>query len=196
MRLAMLGFAVLIVLAGCQSGPRAAFDQTEADAVAWWIEDVSRGVPRRPGELELDDASPGLLRLAAWAKGADTDAGWQPPDRIAARRRRYGTLRAAFAQGSVVMQPGTGLVAPRPGLPAGDDQAAAAVADRENDDRRYLDALVLALVQASPGPARIFRDAMRRIRRELDLAAGGGEWLPAAKPASPDRSTPPSPSTR
>ncbi len=196
MRRFLLIFACLIGLAGCNSGARTAFDQAEADAVAWWIEDVSRGVARRPGELELDDASPGLLRLADWVKGADTDAGWQPPERIAARRRRWITLRAAFAQGSVVMQPSTGLVAPRPGLPASDEPAAAAVADQENDDRRYLDALVLALVQASPGPARTFRATMQKIRRELDIAAGGSEWRPAAKPASPGAMTSPGPSTR
>jgi hypothetical protein len=173
-----------LLLAAC--GDIRPFQPDERELVAWFIEDVAHGLPRRVDELKLPAPSAPMARLAAWAGGgavkewhADDQVrgDYLPPQRLAARRTRWPALRALFAARQVVVL-GNGLVAARPDLPAADAAAVLPVVDDENQDRRSLDAL-LASVDGEGGPAvREFLGLVARARAQLDRQAGAEPWTP------------------
>ena len=145
----------------------------ELRITARWCEDVARGIPRRPGELELAEASFQQRQLAQWLAGDDISGRFVPPPLLRERAARWPLIAAGLRSGVLLRDQQRGLVGPAPTLAAGDFTLAASLADAENHDRRTLDALILSQVEASRGAERWYADAVLAARREADAAAGG-----------------------
>lgn len=177
MRVATL-LVLLLLAVACGSAPRRELTPREAELVAWWCEDVARGLARSPGELRIEQSSAALERVANWA-GTRSAIG-DLPLQLSARRARWPVVRSLLRQGIlVVVEPG--LVAVRPDAPADERSLAQPVADTENQERRTLEALVLSLAQPDDGTTRRYRAALRKARMELDQAAGGTVWTDGAR---------------
>lgn len=176
-RASLLLVLLLFVLAGCGGAPRRELAPREADLVAWWCEDVARGHDRSPGELRTEDASAALARLATWA--STRSAIGDLPQQLVSRRARWPVVRSLLRQGVLVLvEPG--LLAVDPGASADERSLAQPVADTENQDRRTLEALVLALAQPDDATTRRYRAALRAARFDLDQAIGGRVWAVGA----------------
>ena len=168
----VLVFVASLALAGCaRSHP--GIQPEELRITARWCEDVARGIPRRPGELELVEASVQQRQLAQWLAGDDISGRFVPPHRLRERAARWLSVAAGLRSGVLLRDQERGLVGPAPTLSPGDFTLAAALADAENHDRRTLDALILSRVTASRGAERWYADAVLAARREADAAAGG-----------------------
>jgi hypothetical protein len=144
---------------------------------AWWIEDVSRGIARRPAELHRIPEDPDLRRLADWAGASDV-----PPAQLAARSRRWDQIRALFATGDAVLPPAdspagrAGLIAPRPGLSVEIAEQVAPVVDAENRDRRIIAAIAGERLRVVPAEASAWMATLAEVRRNADAAAGAQVW--------------------
>lgn len=168
MRLSAILLAAVLLLTGCSARPREAWQPERAEAVAWWIEDVAHGSPRLPGEVDPVDAGPRDAVIARWAAGSDLAGRWQPPRQLAMRRARWPALAQALAEGDVLPAGGDGLLAPAPGVEPVRRAEIAALVDAENNDRRFLDGLILGMGAADPEVERIYRAAVGSARRMRD----------------------------
>jgi hypothetical protein len=175
-----LPLLLLLLLAPSCLAPRAALTTGEIELVAWYIEDVCHGLPRRPGELAAVDASDSLQGIAAWAVGTERDGvSVAHPDRMEARRTRW-RLLAAAARDGLLRSSADGLLEL---LPAAAElkpterqvrELLAADLARENRARLELDALLLSragLRRDSPAGESLLTE-LRRARSELDQQAG------------------------
>ena len=175
----ILLFLGLLALAACGGAPRRDLAPQEAELVAWWCEDVARGHARSAGELRTEDASAALERVATWAVTRSSIG--DLPQQLATRRARWPVVRSLLKQGLLVLvEPG--LVAVRPDASADERSLAQPVADSENQERRFLEALVLSLAQPDGVITRRYRAALRAARLELDQAVGGRLWTGPAAP--------------
>ena len=178
--LRLFALAAVILTLGCAARPASAWQPEEAEAVAWWCEDLAHGHDREPGELEFIAGSARASAVACWAAGVAARAGWEPPRRLAARRARWPALASALASGSVLPAGDSGLLMPFPGVAPAQRAAVAALVDAENDDRRFLDAVVRAAGHPDPEVERVHREAVRLARRTLELPPVGAA-APAAR---------------
>jgi hypothetical protein len=176
----LAAFVPLAALALAACGDRRNLRPDEAEIVAWWIEDVAHGLPRRAEELRLVDASERMAHVADWASGDEIRGERQPPRLLLARRNRHALLATMLEHGQAVLD-GKGLLAPRPGLELAEREVVEPVVDAENRDRRQLDAIVLALADVQQDGAADFLAAARKARTELDQQAGGKIWESPAK---------------
>lgn len=172
--------ALVLAAAACAARPQSAWQPEQAEAVAWWIEDVAHGRVRDPAELQFEGAGQGPDEIARWAAGNRIGGRWEPPARLAARTARWGQIAAALATGEAVPAGDSGLLAPAPGVPPERRAAVAELVDAENDDRRFLALVVQGLGHPDPGVRRAYEAASRDARSALDRAAG----QPPAKPAA------------
>jgi hypothetical protein len=163
----------LLVVAGCQD--RQVLSPDEGRLVAWYVEDVAHGHPRRPDELLVTGASVRMERIASWAVGDHIRDQVEPPEILRSRRQRLPALAAAFAQGQIVLAPG-GLVAPRPGLAEDLTAIAATLADAENQDRRSLDAIIAGMADNDPHGIERYLSEVASARAALDRSCGGRFW--------------------
>lgn len=172
-----------LALAGCSTRPRDAWQPERALAVAWWIEDVAHGLPRLPGEVAPVDGGPHDDAIARWAAGSDLSGRWQPPRQLAERRARWPALAGLLAEGEAVPAPVDGLLAPARSVAPARRQAVAALVDAENDDRRFVDGLILTLGAPDPEVERVYREAIRSARRMHEAPSGAqdGAKPPAAR---------------
>ncbi|MCK6490828.1 MAG: hypothetical protein L6R48_21460 [Planctomycetes bacterium] len=171
-RVPLLLLALLAFAAGCARSD--AWDPGQARLLAGWCEDVARGRQRDADELQIPDPPPGFTAAAAWAAGDRlADGSRRPPAHLRTRAARWPALARALADGRVVTVPGSGLVAPRPGLTPAVRAAAEDLADAENLDRRSIDAVVSRLAGAT---AAGFPPAAAAQRDAQDAAAGGRPW--------------------
>lgn len=166
--------ALVLMAAGCAARPAGAWQPGQAEAAAWWIEDVAHGRVRDPGELDQEGAGRGMAAIAMWAAGRRIDGRWEPPSRLAARRARWAALAPAIAAGDALPAGDSGLLAPAPALPARRLAEVAALVDAENDDRRLISMLVVGLGRPDPGTQRAWDEAERTARCMLDRASGAG----------------------
>ena len=168
----MLAMLASLALAACaRSHP--GIQPEELRITARWCEDVARGIPRRPGELELVEASAQQWQLAQWLAGDDISGRFVPPHLLRERAARWPSLAAGLRSGVLLRDQERGLVGPAPTLSPADFTLAAALADAENHDRRTLDVLILSRVEASSGAESWYAEAVLAARREADAAAGG-----------------------
>ncbi len=194
MRALLLMFALALLLSACAAA-RVSWRPDEAEIVAWWCEDVAHGQPRRAEELQLIDGSDRMEKVAAWAMGDDIRGERRPPRMLAARIQRLPMLKNFFADGLVLLFDG-GLVAPRPGLDAIERALVEPLVDAENQDRRALDAVLLALTDAPGRMQDVYLAAAVKARTELDQQQGGVRWQSPAKSApatEPERVAPAAP---
>lgn len=176
MRLRLL----LLLLPTACLAPRVALTPTEIELVAWYMEDVCHGFPRRPGELAAVEASEGLEGIAAWAVGTVRDGDTVAhPDRLEARRTRWRLLASAAGAGQLrTTSEGVLELVPAPAdMKPVDRQVRellAADLARENRARLELGALLLsraALRRDSPAGQDLL-DALQSARTQLDRQAG------------------------
>lgn len=165
----LIACLVLVLASGCTTRPASAWQPGEAEAVAWWCEDLAHGLVRDPGEIAFLAGSPRAEEVARWAAGSRIRDRWEPPRRLAARRERWRALAAALADGSVLPAGDSGLLMPFPGVEPGRRAAVAALVDAENDDRRFLDAVIRAAGHPDPAVERVHQEAVRRARLALDV---------------------------
>jgi hypothetical protein len=171
--LAVLLMALVVLLTGCQD--RQVLSPDEGRIVAWYVEDIAHGHPRRPDELLVTDASVRMQRIAAWAVGDHIRDLQEPPEVLRTRRQRLPALAAAFAQNQIVLAPG-GLVAPRPGLADDLGAIAATLADAENHDRRSLDAIIAGMADNDPHGIGSYLHEVAAARADLDTSCGAHTW--------------------
>jgi hypothetical protein len=173
--------AALLLLTSCARPP--APRERPAEILAWWIEDTARGIPRRPGELALDEASERFRTAARWAVGDDLGDRRRPPASLATRINRWPGVAAGLANGLIRIQRDEGLLGPEPRLSAQEFALAAQLADAETGDRLAIDVALAALLSNQEHDDYLL--AVRQARRELDQAAGGEFWTPNAAVAAP-----------
>ncbi len=176
-----IGLAMaIIVLAGC-IGTRGLRDD-EADIAIWYVEDLSHGNPRLPGEIRLVDGSEAMADVARLLAGSEQNGEVMPPHMLSARQQRWPSLKALFRSGFAVVVvdgPHRGLVAPSKDLSGTDLAMAIPIIDAENNDRRTLDALIISTAQYDASRQRRFRAAAANVRVALDTAAGAKPWTGA-----------------
>ncbi|HAT10293.1 MAG TPA: hypothetical protein DCS97_06810 [Planctomycetes bacterium] len=175
----LLALVLTVLSAGCAARPTSAWQPGQAEAAAWWIEDVAHGLPRDPAELDLVAAGPGAGRVAQWASGSRFGERWVPPRRLDSRLMRWPTLRSALVEQQVVPD-GQGGLAIAPGAPPARRTALSALVEAELADRVFLDGLVLVLGAPDPEVERVFHAAARSARRMHDLSPAAG--MPPAAP--------------
>jgi hypothetical protein len=161
--------------------PAEAWQPGQAEAVAWWIEDVAHGLKRDPAELDLVDGGPRAADIARWAAGSSFDGNWQPPRMLNARRSRWPSLLMMIRDGEAVPYGDTGLWAPAPGVEPVRRAEVAAIIDAENNDRRFVDGLIVTIGRPDQEVASIYAEAVRKARRTLD----GVPATPAAPAVDP-----------
>ena len=162
---------ILALLTAC-ARPEPAFTPARADLLAWWCEDVARGVDRRGDELILPEAPAGYLSAAWWARGESHDGNvLVPPPPLAARRQRHATVRRLCAANEAVLLPGTGLLAPHPAVPRHRRDEVERQIDAENHDRRCTDMIILGILGTSADAA--YTNAVNAAREQADRAIGG-----------------------
>lgn len=173
----LIGLLLLVLgvalLAGCARRPASAWQPAEAEAVAWWIEDLSHSRPRQPGEVAFIGGSPCAETIATWAAGSSLRGTWEPPRRLAARRSRWPSIAAGLAVGDIVPAGESGLVKPADGLEPLRRGEVADLIDAENADRRLLESLVISRGHPDPAVERIFIDTVRTARLALDAVPAG-----------------------
>lgn len=169
----LIALCALGLLAGCAARPASAWQPAQAEAAAWWVEDVAHGLPRDPAELDLIDGNERTATIARWAAGGSGEA-WRPPARLEQRRRRWPLLAAAIAEGAIIAD-GAGGLAEAAGLPPDRRLGVGGLVEDENRDRAFLDAVVLSLGTPDPEVEAVFRREAATARRELDAAPGGAD---------------------
>ena len=177
----LIGLVAVIALSSC-TRTRPGVQPEEVRILANWIEDTVHGIPRRPGELELLEASADYQQAAQWAGGSQIGDQRRLPPQIQSRITRAVALAAALRSRVVLIDRTHGLIGPAPDLTGAEFLLAAQIADAENHDRRTGDAVVLSRSRASAEAALWYREAVREARVALDLAAGGNAWEPVPKP--------------
>jgi hypothetical protein len=170
---------VSVVLVGCARSHQG-IQPEELRITARWCEDVARGIPRRPGELELVGASAEQMKLATWLSGDDVSGRFVPPHLLRERAARWPSIAAGLRSGVLLRDQNRGLIGPAPSLAPGDFTLAAALADAENHDRRTLDVLILSRVEVSRSAERWYADEALAARRAADATAGGSVGSVAA----------------
>lgn len=173
-RLVVLALAgLLLVLGGCRD--RRSWRADEADIVAWWVEDVAHGHPRRAEELQLVGGSERMARVAEWAGGSEIRGSRSYPPLLDARRQRRALLTGLCRQGLIVLTP-AGLLAPRPGLDPTEARLVEPAVDSENLSRRQLDSLLVQMADARPAAAEAYLAAVKAARLDLDARDGARLW--------------------
>lgn len=162
----LLPILVCLLLAGCAARPASAWQPERAAAVAWWIEDVAHGLPRDPGEIRPVDGGPRDEAIARWAAAAEIGGTWQPPRQLAQRRARWPAVAVAISQGEAVPLAEAGLLAPAEGLPTDRFAEVTRLLDAENNDRRFIDGLVLVMGAADAEVEGVYRAAVRQARAQ------------------------------
>ncbi|MEK7412026.1 MAG: hypothetical protein AAB263_01780 [Planctomycetota bacterium] len=175
MKMLVVVMVVCMCYSGCSQRPAQAWQPEQAEAVAWWIEDVAHGLERDPGELEFTAGGRNLQSIAAWAAGSRINGQWIPPQQLMSRRNRWPTIKSGLAHGDIVSAPVPGLIASSPELAPVRRQQIDAIIDIENEDRRFIDGLILTLGHPDIGVARAYEDAVRRARKAHDVV----EYQPA-----------------
>ncbi|MCS6970314.1 MAG: hypothetical protein N3B15_03510 [Planctomycetota bacterium] len=161
--------AAALVLAACLGRPSQAWQPEQAEAVAWWVEDLAHGRHRLPAEIDFVDGGPGAARIARWAAGQRLGERWQPPSAVQRRRERWPALAAALAEGSI-QATDDGWLAPAVGLAPERRAAIEPLVEQENAARALLDQLLLTLGAPDPEVERVYRAAVRAARVALDRA--------------------------
>jgi hypothetical protein len=161
------------VLGGC--GEPRGVSREHVDLVAWYVEDVTHGHVRDPGELELPGSTAELVRIATWLAGTTMRDQRVPPRQVAARRDRWPVLKALFLQGQAVVLD-DGLVAANPQVPKEDQAYALPIVDAENLDRRTIDSLLIGMADADHGEARTWLARLAAARIALDTQGGAKRW--------------------
>lgn len=177
----LIAVAALLTCLGCAFRPASAWQPAEAEIAAWWCEDVAHGLVRDPGELDLVAGSPRAADVARWAAGSDLAGRWDMPHRLAARKARWPAIQALLASGEAIRAGDSGLLSPAPGVVPARRSAVSTLVDAENDDRRFIDAIVRTVGRPDPGVERAHDAAVRCARRTLDAPAGAGD-RPADRP--------------
>jgi hypothetical protein len=171
----LFGLLPAVLLAGClRTYPGATPD--ELTYTARWIEDAAHGIPRRPGELDLDASTPELAQVAAWLTGGPYSDRHPLPHQIADRLARRPAITSALRNGVLLIDPERGLLGPSPHLASAEFGLAAGLADAENHDRRSADAIVLARSACGETAAQRYTAAVIAARVALDTADGGRRW--------------------
>jgi hypothetical protein len=165
----------VIVLSGC-ARLNTSLHPEEVERVAWWIEDVIHGVPRRAGELDLEDPSPAMRRLQPWLIGAASDAPGRCLVEITRRQERVVRLQAMLKNGWILMDD-RGLVGPSPDLTGSEATVARIEADGETTDRSGIDAFILTTVMAGERTEEAWKQATMAARQTYDRAAGGRQGV-------------------
>jgi hypothetical protein len=156
----------VLLMAACVARP--ALDRDETELVAWWIEDSCRGVARTAAELQTEDPSAGLQRIAEWAATRGQGAGLPP--QLAARKARWPVVRAFLADGSLV--PAEDGLVTAPAAATGDTAVLArSVARDENRDRLTAEVVVLGVAKEDVDGTRRLRSALRAARIAADRDA-------------------------
>lgn len=166
----LIALLVLALAYGCAARPASAWQPGEAEAVAWWCEDVAHGLNRDPGEVAFIGGSPRADEVAGWIGGSQIRGHYEPPRRLAARRARWPAIAAALASGDALPAGDSGLLMPFPGVEPARRAAVNALIDAENDDRRFIDAVVRAAGHPDPAVERVHIEAVCAARRLLDAA--------------------------
>lgn len=162
----LLGIGALLLAAGCGAARRD-LDGEETRLVAWWVEDVARGMPRSADELATTDPSAALARVHEWASSK--------PPQLRNRRNRWAAICPLMISGTIVaVEPG--LLGVDPSADPGEATLARGLVDAENSDRRMLDSIVLSLVKADPRGSARYRGDVAAARRALDQRAGARPW--------------------
>jgi hypothetical protein len=174
-QISTLLFVLVCLFAGVSCAPQRGLNADHTTLVAWYIEDVVRGVPRRPSELQLVEATPATQRVANWISGGEIQGIYQPPRQIGERQRRWAALRALYAHRHVVVVQ-NGLLAPAPEVPNEDLAYITPIIDSENQDRRSIDALIIAMSDADPAAAKRWLSTSSDARITLDIEAGAIRW--------------------
>ncbi len=177
--LALVVALAVTLLATSSCGDRRNLTVDEAEIVAWYVEDVSHGIPRRPEELRLVEGSQRIGRIAEWMMGNDIRGVREPPALLQARRNRLRLLGDMMKQGLIVSAPDSGLLAPRPGMELVEREVVEPVVDSENRDRRALDGIILSMADAPGGISERYLAVVRRARLELDALSGASIWKPS-----------------
>ena len=161
----VIAYALLLLLVACAARP--ALDRDETALVAWWVEDVCRGLPRSVAELRTENASQGLQRIAEWA--ATHGSVGSLPSQLRARRARWPVVRSFLADGTLVSaEDGLVVVA---ATVAGDTATLARVAAKdENRDRLTGEVVVLSMAREDEPGTRLLRGALRQARLAADRA--------------------------
>jgi hypothetical protein len=179
----LCGLVVIAWLcAGCAVRPASAWQPDQAEATAWWIEDLVHGTPRDIAEL---DAIPGNERTRAillWMRGGAEGLAWQPPQLLHERSERWPEVRQAIAAGDAVPVPDSGLLAPFAGLSPLRRAAVESLIDAENNARRLIDHMVLELGRPDSGVEAAYRAAIRCARRTYEAASSAPD-VPGSTPA-------------
>lgn len=169
-RLACALIAALVWWPACAARPAHAWRPEQAEAAAWWVEDIAHGRARDPGELDFVDGGERPARIARWAAGHRIDGAWLPPLQLERRRERWPQLRRLLAEGAILATE-EGWLAPAPGLPPERRAEVEALVEAENAARLLLDQLLLALGAPDPEVERVYRAAVRAARVALDRAS-------------------------
>lgn len=167
---------LLAAVFACACGDRRNLTRDEAEIVAWYVEDVAHGIPRRPEELRLVEGSQRVGRIADWMMGNDIRGVREPPALLQARRNRLQLVSNLMKQGLIVAAPDSGLLAPRPGLELVEREVAEPIVDSENRDRRSLDGIILSMADAPKAITERYLAVVRRARLELDARSGATIW--------------------
>ena len=171
--------ACALAIAGClRAYPGATPD--ELVYTARWIEDAAHGIPRRPGELDLDGRTPEQAQVAAWLTGGEFSDRHPLPRQLADRVARRTAITSALRNGVLLIDAKRGLLGPSPDLASAEFGLAAGLADAENHDRRSTDAIVLARSACGEAAAKRYLTAVITARGALDSADGGRRWDGAA----------------
>jgi hypothetical protein len=177
----LLLLVLLALSAGCAARPASAWQPEQAEAAAWWIEDIAHGVARDPGELDFIAGGSGAGRVAQWASGSRFNERWVPPRRLDSRQQRWPRLRKALVEQHILPDQ-EGRLSVAPGAPPARRAALADLIAEEHADRVFLDGLILVLGSPDPEVEQVFRAALRSARRMHDQPpdAGVAQADPAA----------------
>lgn len=160
-----IAYALLLLVLGCAARP--ALGRDETTLVAWWVEDVCRGLPRTVAELRTENASQGLQRIAEWAATHGTVGSL--PSQLGARRARWPVVRSFLADGTLV--PAEDALVAVPATVSGDTAVLARItAKEENRDRLTGEVVVLSMAREDERGTRLLRAALREARLAADRA--------------------------
>ncbi len=167
----LLLLVLLALSAGCAARPASAWQPEQAEAAAWWIEDIAHGIVRDPGELDFIAAGSGAGRVAQWASGSRLGERWMPPRRLDSRLLRWSLLRNALVEQHILPDQQGGMSV-APGAPPNRRAALTDLIEAELADRAFLDGLILVLGSPDPEVEQAFHAAMRSARRMHNQTLG------------------------
>lgn len=170
----LLALVLALMLNSC--GEPRGFPRENMDLVAWYIEDQIHGNSRRPEELNLTTSTPEMEKVATWLRGTMVRDQHIFPRHLDARRQRWPAIKALFQEGHVVVLD-DGLVAAIPSLSKEIQAYVFPVIDSENHDRRYIDALVISMIDADRVDAQSWLARAAAARIALDVQAGAQRWV-------------------